>query len=188
MEDYLKAIYRLQRDGDGPVTTSALADALDNDVADGIQHARHARRARDSWSGRSTRGRSSRGTARLSHSRSSATTGYSRRISPEQLGFDWTEVHDEADRLEHHISGVRAPRRRSAQRPRGRPTRRPHPERSAGTLDGSPGITLAEQEPGDVVVVERVSDRDPEELAYLSEQGITPDQRVEVLQTSRPSA
>ena len=26
-----------------------------------------------------------------------------------------------------------------------------------------------------------MSDRDPEELAYLSEQGITPDQRVEVL-------
>jgi len=104
MEDYLKAIYRLQRDGDGPVTTSALADALDNDVADGIQHARHARRARDSWSGRSTRGRSSRGTARLSHSRSSATTGYLETYLTEQLGFDWTEVHDEADRLEHHIS------------------------------------------------------------------------------------
>ena len=29
MEDYLKALYQLQRDEDGPVSTSSLAEALD---------------------------------------------------------------------------------------------------------------------------------------------------------------
>jgi DtxR family Mn-dependent transcriptional regulator len=181
MEDYLKAIYRLQRDGDGPVTTSALADALDvtsptaSSMLDTLEERGFVEREKYQGT-KLTRDGETVALEVIRHHRLLET------YLTEQLGFDWTEVHDEADRLEHHISEEFERRVAAALNdPVVDPHGDPIPSEALEPLDGSPGITLAEQEPGDVVVVERVSDRDPEELAYLSEQGITPDQRVEVL-------
>ncbi|MCU4799542.1 metal-dependent transcriptional regulator [Halobacteria archaeon HArc-gm2] len=181
MEDYLKAIYRLQRDGDGPVTTSALADALDvtsptaSSMLDTLEERGFVEREKYQGT-RLTRDGETVALEVIRHHRLLET------YLTEQLGFDWTEVHDEADRLEHHISEEFERRVAAAlDDPVVDPHGDPIPSETLEPLDGTPGITLAEQEPGDVVVVERVSDRDPEELSYLSKQGITPDQRVEVL-------
>ena len=57
----------------------------------------------------------------------------------------------------------------------------PIPSEALEPLDEEFGETLSEHETGDELVVERVSDRDPDELAYLSERGITPDSRLEVV-------
>ena len=46
VEDYAKAIYSLERAGDGPVSTSALAERLGRDGRLGLRHGQEARRAR----------------------------------------------------------------------------------------------------------------------------------------------
>jgi DtxR family Mn-dependent transcriptional regulator len=100
----------------------------------------------------------------------------------EALGYGWDEVHDEAERLEHHISEALEARMAAAL---GDPTVDPHGDPIPG-LDGSiadvvemPLITLA---PGDTAHVQRVSDRDPERLRYLEELGIRPGVAITVLE------
>jgi DtxR family Mn-dependent transcriptional regulator len=100
----------------------------------------------------------------------------------EALGFSWDEVHDEAERLEHHISEALEARMAAAL---GDPTVDPHGD-PIPRLDGSiadlvemPLMTLA---PGEAAQVQRVSDRDPERLRYLQELGIRPGVMVRVLE------
>ena len=184
MEDYLKAIYRLQREDGGPVTTSSLAEALDvtpptaSSMLDTLED--RGLVEREKYKGAMlTRDGDTVALEVIRHHRLLET------YLTEQLGFDWTEVHDEADRLEHHISEEFERRVAAAlDDPEVDPHGDPIPTEALEPLDGTSGTTLGEHEPGDVVVVERVSDRDPDELAYLSEQGITPDARVEVLEVA----
>jgi DtxR family transcriptional regulator, Mn-dependent transcriptional regulator len=66
----------------------------------------------------------------------------------------------------------------------GNPTRDPHGDpipTSEGQIEERPTRALAELEPGDAGTFVRVSDSDPEMLRYLSERGITPGDRFEVL-------
>jgi DtxR family transcriptional regulator, Mn-dependent transcriptional regulator len=100
----------------------------------------------------------------------------------EALGYGWDEVHDEAERLEHHISEALEARMAAAL---GDPTVDPHGD-PIPRLDGSiidaveiPLITLA---PGAPARVQRVSDRDPERLRYLEELGIRPGVMIRVLE------
>jgi DtxR family Mn-dependent transcriptional regulator len=93
----------------------------------------------------------------------------------EQLGYDWTEVHDEAERLEHHISEEFE--RRVAELlgdPEVDPHGDPIPTEALDPVEEFIGETLDQHAEGDSVVVERVRDRDAEELAYLEDVGITP--------------
>lgn len=101
----------------------------------------------------------------------------------EALGYGWDEVHDEAERLEHHISEALEARMAAAL---GDPAVDPHGD-PIPRLDGSvddvvemPLMTLALGEPARV---QRVSDRDPEQLRYLEELGIRPGVTVRVLET-----
>ena len=100
----------------------------------------------------------------------------------EALGYGWDEVHDEAERLEHHISEALEARMAAAL---GDPTVDPHGD-PIPRLDGSladvvemPLITLA---PGEPARVQRVSDRDPERLRYLEALGIRPGVTIRVLE------
>lgn len=97
------------------------------------------------------------------------------------LGYPWDRVHDEAERLEHAASDELIDRMAAAI---GEPTTDPHgapiPTRE-GTLDDPPLVTLAEVPVGKRVRVQRVGDRNGEQLRYLAELGITPGQKVEVL-------
>ena len=97
------------------------------------------------------------------------------------LGMPWDRVHDEAERLEHAASDELVDRMAAAI---GEPTTDPHgapiPTRE-GTLEEPPLRTLAEIRVGERVSVQRVGDRDPGQLRYLAELGITPGRQVEVV-------
>jgi DtxR family transcriptional regulator, Mn-dependent transcriptional regulator len=97
------------------------------------------------------------------------------------LGYPWDRVHDEAERLEHAASDELIDRMAAAI---GEPTTDPHgapiPTRE-GTLDDPPLRALAETGVGERVTIQRVGDRDPGQLRYLAELGITPGRRVEVV-------
>ncbi len=97
------------------------------------------------------------------------------------LGFAWDRVHDEADRLEHAASDELIDRMAAAI---GEPTTDPHgapiPTRE-GTLDEAPLAPLSSIDIGARVCIQRVDDRDPEQLRYLAELGITLGRQVQVL-------
>ena len=184
MEDYLKAIYELQRETGDRVTTSALADALDvtpptaSSMLDTLADRGFVEREKYAGATLTTEGE----TVALEvvrHHRLIET------YLTEHLGYDLTEVHDEADRLEHHIS--EAFERRVADvldDPTVDPHGDPIPDESLQPVDEAGGETLGSHDVGDVLVIERVSDRDPEELAYLSERGLTPDTEIEVVEVA----
>jgi len=101
----------------------------------------------------------------------------------EALGYGWDEVHEEAERLEHHISEALEARMAAVL---GDPTLDPHGDPIPG-LDGSVNMILEQRLldliPGQTAIVGRVSDQDPERLRYLQQLGITPGTRVTLLET-----
>lgn len=99
----------------------------------------------------------------------------------ETLGYGWDEVHQEAERLEHAISGAFG--RRIAQL-LDEPERDPHgsPIPTADLrLAPDCAVALEEAEAGQRVRVERVSDRDPRLLQYLEQISLTPGTEVTIL-------
>lgn len=98
----------------------------------------------------------------------------------DMLGFDWDEVHEEAEILEHAVSDRLLDRLDAAL---GRPTRDPHgdPIPSAdGTVRAPVTVTLADLPLRVRARVARVSDRDPQVMRDLEEEGIGLDVVVEV--------
>ncbi|MBP1986924.1 metal-dependent transcriptional regulator [Halolamina salifodinae] len=181
MEDYLKAIYVLQREEGAPVSTSAVADYLDKTpptvtsmmekLADrGLIDREKYRGVELTEEGRTV------ALEVIRHHR--LLEAY----LAEHLDFDWSEVHDEADTLEHHIS--EALERRMAEA-LGDPAVDPHgdpiPAESLDPVDEEAGDRLSGFAEGDRVVVSRVPHRDQAELDYLAEAGLMPGTAVEVV-------
>lgn len=182
MEDYLKAIYRLaQDDGRGPVTTQRLAEEL-------------------GFTGPSVTNMVKRldELKLLVHNRYHGVT-----LTPageqvalevvrhhrllelyllEALGYDWDEVHAEAERLEHHVSDQFEQRMEAAL---GYPQFDPHGD-PIPTRDGEvPEVRdrlLADCEAGFHGTISRVSDRDPNLLRHLTSLGIKPGVAVSVIE------
>jgi DtxR family transcriptional regulator, Mn-dependent transcriptional regulator len=98
------------------------------------------------------------------------------------LGYPLDEVHDEAERLEHHIS--EALEQRIAEK-LGHPTHDPHGD-PIPTLEGKilPYATrsLATVQAGETVTIGRVSERNTELLRYLISQEVLPGSSVLVLE------
>jgi len=96
------------------------------------------------------------------------------------LEYPWDLVHDEAERLEHAASDQLIDRMAAAI---GEPTTDPHgapiPTRE-GTLHERALTSLGDVAVGRRVRVERVGDRDPDQLRYLAELGIVPGARVAI--------
>jgi DtxR family transcriptional regulator, Mn-dependent transcriptional regulator len=100
----------------------------------------------------------------------------------EALGFGWDEVHEEAERLEHHISEALEARMATAL---GDPTVDPHGDPIPdldGTVADVTELRLLDVAPGDATIVRRVSDRDPERLRYLERLGIRPGTAVRLVE------
>jgi DtxR family Mn-dependent transcriptional regulator len=97
------------------------------------------------------------------------------------LGYSWDRVHDEAERLEHAASDELIDRMAAAI---GEPETDPHgapiPTRE-GTLRERSLVPLASLHPGAAARVERVSDRNAERLRYLAELGIVPGAAVQII-------
>lgn len=92
----------------------------------------------------------------------------------ERLGLSWDQVHEEAERLEHHISATLEERIATAL---GNPAVDPHghPIPTAnGEVAQRTGPTLAALPPGQPAVILSVNDDDPELLRYMAARGMYP--------------
>lgn len=103
----------------------------------------------------------------------------------EALGLTWDRVHDEAERLEHALSPeLEAVIAAKLGDPRWDPHGDPIPSPEGDVAD-PPVRRLALLGPGEGGTLTRVSDADPEVLRRLSRAGIALGQRVEVLEGRR---
>ncbi len=103
----------------------------------------------------------------------------------EVLGFDWSEVHNEAEQLEHVVSDLLLER---IDRYLGHPTEDPHgdPIPSAeGELNHGKVETLVECPLHTAVSVARISDQDTEFLNYIADAGLNPGVSLQVTARSK---
>ena len=180
MEDYLKAIYRLE-ERDLAVTTQQLANELDVSGASVTNMVKRLDELK---------------LVEYSRYKGVLLTEPGRKIAlevirhhrllelylSETLGMPWHEVHAEAERLEHHLSDEVEARMDSAL---GYPTHDPHgdPIPSADlVIDEVRGVNLTALTDGQQGTVTRVSDRDPEQLEYLGSLGLFPGATVELIE------
>ncbi|MGH3146489.1 MAG: metal-dependent transcriptional regulator [Rubrobacter sp.] len=92
----------------------------------------------------------------------------------EHLGYDWQEVHEEAERLEHAVSDGFTERLAEFL---GHPDHDPHGDRipsAEGTLELDDSFLLSEAVAGLRVLISKVSDEDASMLDYLGEHGLVP--------------
>ena len=178
VEDYLKAIYHLSSQG-GFATTSDIADALAV--------------APPSVSGMVKR-LSETGLIEHVPYRGVQLTNQGRRAAlrmirrhrvlevylTQHLGYDWDDVHEEAERLEHAVSDDLVERMaRALGEPRYDPHGAPIPT-AAGEIEEAELVTLAEASVGAWLELRQVDDGDPARLRYLADLGLTPGTRVRV--------
>jgi DtxR family Mn-dependent transcriptional regulator len=174
MEDYLKAIYRLEREGDPPVATSTIAETLEvtAPTATSMVEKLEGRELVDREKYKGVTLTPEGETVALEvirHHRLLET------FLTEELGYDWSEVHEEAEILEHHISEEFERRVAAAlDEPDVDPHGDPIPNDRLEPIEDVPAATLSDHGEGARLVVARVRDRDPEELTYLDKAGITP--------------
>lgn len=98
----------------------------------------------------------------------------------EALGYSWDEVHEEAEKLEHHIS-EKLEARIAARL--GHPTFDPHGDpipSLEGELPVSNDVRLADLTVADQGRIVRVRDQSAERLRYLADLGLVPGATVEV--------
>lgn len=99
----------------------------------------------------------------------------------EALGYSWDEVHEEAEKLEHHIS-EKLEARIAAHL--GQPDFDPHGDpipTLEGTLPSSAAVRLADLAVGAAGRVARVRDQHADRLRYLADLGLVPGAQVEVV-------
>jgi DtxR family transcriptional regulator, Mn-dependent transcriptional regulator len=178
-QDYLKAIWKLERSGD--MSTSALAESLG--VAPASATAMLKKLA---TLGLVVHERYRGATLTPAGERMALEVVRHHRLLElylmEALGLSWDQVHEEAEKLEHHLSDELEARIDQAL---GFPTRDPHgdPIPSPELLLARDELTcLSDLEAGSMTVVRRVPDSDPELLRYLASLGLVPAEEVTVVE------
>ena len=179
IQDYLKAVFRLESDEGTRATTSSVADAMGVSAPSASVMLKKL---------------AALGLVEHTPYRGVGLTAAGRRVAleivrhhrlleqylAETLGVPLDEVHDEADRLEHSLSEALEERIDAML---GFPTHDPHghpiPDRELN-LDRSPLRTLADLAPGDTATIRRVPDEDPELLRYLASLELVPGSEVEL--------
>jgi DtxR family Mn-dependent transcriptional regulator len=181
MEDYLRAIYSLERTEETPVSTSQMAEYLEvtqPTVTNMIEKLTERELLeREKYKGVSlTDDGETVALEVVRHHR--LLEAY----LTERLEYDWNEVHEEADALEHHISETFERRIAEAL---GDPEEDPHgdpiPSGDLEPLAENENDRLSDYEEGAHVQVTRVRDRDREELVYLKRAGITPGTELDII-------
>lgn len=176
VEDYLKAVYSLN-EGGGPAGTNQLARVLA--VRPGSVSGMIRRLAEDGL----VQHEPYRG-VRLTEEGSREALKILRRhriiesFLVQRLGYEWDDVHAEAERLEHAASERLIEAMAEAL---GHPATDPHgapiPTRT-GRIDPAPGDRLDEVASGSRVTVRSVADEDPGRLRYLKSVGLVPGARA----------
>ncbi|MGH7708019.1 MAG: metal-dependent transcriptional regulator [Vulcanimicrobiaceae bacterium] len=177
-EEYLEAIYRLEREGPG-ATTSGLA--ADLGVAPASVSGMLKRLASDGYIEHRARGEAKLTAKGLEVGiRVVRRHRLAERLLTDILGMPWDAVHSDACRLEHAISARVEERLIEVL---GDPTVCPHGH-PIPPADGSdpprPGVPLARLPAGAGAVVHGVTEEVPEILRYLAEVGLRPGARVVV--------
>lgn len=190
VEDYLKAIFNLQADSgdeDETVGTSRLAEHLGVSSASvtnmlkrldtlGLATYIAYKGVRLSEAGRTI------ALEIIRHHRLLET--YLREV----MGYDWEEMHKEAELLEHHISEEFENR---LDKMLGYPTHDPHgdpiPDRD-GTMVQIASDPLAKCPAGEVLVVRRVTDTDMDVLRDIESLNLLPGQEVTIVDRSSPDS
>lgn len=170
-QNYLKAVWRLSEWSDAPVTTSLIAERTGvraSTASDGIRklteqgllaHARY-------------------GAITLTEQGRSYALAMVRRhrlieaLLVDVLGYRWDQVHDEAEVLEHAVSDFMIDQ---IDRHLGYPERDPHGDpipAADGTMVSVQARPLCQDDAGSTVVVERISDEDPELLQFFDSEAI----------------
>jgi DtxR family Mn-dependent transcriptional regulator len=180
VEDYAKAIYALQTQSGCAVTTNAIAERL------GVTPASASNMAKKL---------SALGLVEHVPYKGVRLTDAGQRVAlevlrhhrllelylAETLDVPWDRVHDEAEVLEHVLSEELE---ELIAAKLGNPTHDPHgdpiPTREL-TIEERPGESMATLESGAAGTFTRISDQDPAMLRYLSERGIRPGDRFEVV-------
>jgi DtxR family Mn-dependent transcriptional regulator len=179
VEDYLKAIYDLERD-EHPAATNDIAERLAVSPASVSGMMR-----RLAEQGLITH-EPYRGVRLTADGRRAALRTLRRHrilecYLTEVLGYPWDRVHDEAEQLEHSASEELIERMAKAL---GDPLRDPHgapiPSRE-GVVEETPRRTLFDAAVGERVRVRQVMDEDGERLRYLAELGIRPGSVIRLL-------
>ena len=179
VEDYLKAVYELERAGAAAATTglaarlgvapASVTGMVRRLAGQGLLTHERYRGVRLTMQGRKA--------ALLTIRRHRVIETYLVRA----LGYRWDEVHVEAERLEHAASEDVINRMAAAI---GEPTVDPHgapiPSRE-GAVEELRFRTLAEVPAGAAAEVMHVADEDPSLLRYLADLAITPGCRVLVV-------
>ena len=180
VEDYVKAIYTLERE-DGSVSTTALAERLD------VRPASVVGMVRKLVALELAEHEPYRGVKLTERGRAVAleVIRHHRLLElflVESLGMGWDEVHAEAERLEHALSeGLEE----LIAAKLGNPTLDPHgdpiPSRDL-TIAADTSRSLDSLEPGEQARFVRVSDENPEMLRFLSERDIAPGAQLELIE------
>jgi DtxR family transcriptional regulator, Mn-dependent transcriptional regulator len=181
VEDYVKAIYMLQGGGEGAstnglasrldITPAAVSGMLRKLTALGLVEHEPYRGVRLTERGRLV------ALEVIRHHRLLEL------FLVESLGMGWDEVHAEAEVLEHVLSEELE---ELIAAKLGDPTLDPHgdpiPSRELAMADDAGSCDLYQLEPGGHGTFVRVSDADPEMLRFLTERGISPGSRLEVIE------
>jgi len=183
-QDYLKALYLLESAG-GAVSTSRLAGQLGVRAPSVTNMV--ARLAADRLVSHSPRA----GTRLTAHGRREALRIVRRHRILETflvrvLGLDWSEVHDDAEILEHHISDrVLEAIDRLMKHPQEDPHGHPIPD-AAGRLARRTLVPLSELPRGSKARVREIQDADARRLARWKEIGLVPGAAVWVRDVREP--
>ena len=181
VEDYLKAIYELEQEGERLATT-ALAERLSVTPASVTGMLKKLARMK------LVVHKPYRGVALTKAGRKIAleVIRHHRLVElylAEALGVPWDRVHDEAEKWEHVLSEDLEDRIDALL---GHPTTDPHgapiPTREGELPEPeSEYARLDELEPGQTAVIAEVSDHDPALLRYVGERGLYPKARIRVV-------
>ena len=180
LEDYLKVIYVLEADGE-KATTTAIAQALDVSNASVTNMLKKL-------AGMNLIVHQSYKGAELSPAGKKVALEILRHhrllelYLKEVMGYSWDEVHDEAEKLEHHISEQFEDRIAELLN---HPTHDPHGDpipTKDGVMPEKATLALNEAEINTLYMVGRVRDQNPELLRYLEQQGVLPGVELTIIE------
>lgn len=179
VEDYLKAVYKLQQHAPA-VSTTDLAAELDRSAAS-VTNMVKGLAERGLLEHTPYRGVSLTASGELTALRIIRRHRVLELYLIEKLGYSWADVHAEADRLEHAASDALIDHMARAL---GEPSVDPHgspiPTR-AGEIASTPWVSLASLSLGRMGVVREVDDDSADALRTLASFGLFPGARIRIL-------
>ncbi len=179
IEDYLKAIYKLQK-GREKVTTSAISEWLQ------LSNATVTSMMKNLAKQKLVKHISYHGVVLTDAGKEIAVKVIRRHrlvelFLKEVLELEWDKVHDEAEKLEHYISDELLD---SIDRVLGYPKADPHgdpiPPKSGNIEKVEDKYTLAEAEVGKKLVISSVGDGDPNKLRFMYKLGLLPSVSISI--------